>query len=125
MKFLTAVVLGVGLLTLSWYVAFELGIYSPPRPGYAEIIVASHDLAIGTTIQESDIEIRRIRPENLATRSPRRMSDLLGHKTRVAISKGTCIHREHLDPANQSSSLRPEYSCQFNSDRSDNCDGTQ
>jgi len=69
-------------------------------PGVKEprvaVIVASHDLLVGTTLDEHDIQIIRIAPADLPPSAPRRRSDVLGHRIVVPIDKGQFILQSHL-----------------------------
>lgn len=55
------------------------------------VIVAAHDLRVGTTVDEHDIKIIKIAASDLPPGAPRRRSDVLGHRVIVAISKGQFI----------------------------------
>ena len=65
--------------------------YSAPSTNGAEVIVASRDLPPGITVQEADIKIIKIPWSDLPPHTPRRKSDVLGHKTLVPIAKGEFI----------------------------------
>ena len=73
------------------------GCDSAPRPDLVEVIVAARDLPLGITLQETDIKIVNIPLSDLPPRSPRRKSDVVGHKILVRISKGVFISLSQVD----------------------------
>ena len=54
-------------------------------------MIAARDLPAGITIQEADIRIVMIPLSDLPPDTPRRRSDVFGHKTLVPIPKGKLI----------------------------------
>ena len=60
------------------------------------VIVASHDLLVGTTLDEHDIEIIIIAQADLPPGAPRRRSEVLAHRVVVPIAKGTFIFPSQL-----------------------------
>lgn len=56
-----------------------------------DVIVAAHDLLVGTTLDEQDIQIIKVGPSDLPPGAPRRRSEVLGHRTVVPIGRGQFI----------------------------------
>lgn len=69
----------------------------PARPAMTDVIVADHNLEPGITIQEVDIRIVRIPKSDLPPHTPRKRSDVIGHKTLVPIAKGQFIFPSQLN----------------------------
>lgn len=74
-------------------------LYKEPAadPG-VEVMVAAHDLQVGTRVEEHDIKIIRVPAADLPPGAPRRRSDVLGHLVIEPIAKGR-IHSAKPAPA--------------------------
>jgi len=96
--------LAAGLLA-SLYVSKNL-----QRPGAGsentmQAIVAADDLQVGARVEERDIRIIQINPNDLPTGAPRRKADVLGHGVIIPISKGEFILKNKLADENAGAGL--------------------
>jgi Flp pilus assembly protein CpaB len=86
-----APIVGLGVF-LTWpYFSQE----TDRRPA-VEVIVAAHDLSVGTVLDDHDIRIIRIPAADLPPGAPRRRSEVLGHRLTVPIAKGEFIFPSRL-----------------------------
>ena len=86
-----APIVGLGVF-LTWpYFSQE----TDRRPA-VEVIVAAHDLSVGTVLNDHDIRIIRIPAADLPPGAPRRRSEVLGHAVIVPIARGTFIFPTEL-----------------------------
>lgn len=65
-----------------------------------EVIIAAHDLPVGTALDERDLRIIRIPAVDCPPSVPRRKSEVLGHKVIVPIAKGEFILPNRLQLPN-------------------------
>ena len=86
------------LILVNWVGPFESWV-GPKDPG-VEVMVAAHDLEVGTVIDDYDIKIVRIPQVDLPPGAPRRRSDVLGHKVIMPIAKGEFILPSRLQALN-------------------------
>ena len=56
-----------------------------------EVVIAATDLSAGTTITEKDITVSNIPVSKMTSDMPRKRSQVVGHATKVAISRGELI----------------------------------
>jgi Flp pilus assembly protein CpaB len=88
-----APVVGLGIFLVWPYFYQE----TDTRPD-VQVMVAPHDLKVGTVIDEHDIKIITIPQADLPPAAPRRRSDVLGHTVIVPIAKGEFILPSRLQP---------------------------
>ena len=81
-----APIVGLGVFLTWHYFSQE----TDRRPA-VEVIVAAHDLSVGTVLDDYDIRIMRISAADLPPGAPRRRSEVLGHTVIVPIARGTFI----------------------------------
>ena len=55
-------------------------------------MVATHNLRAGILVQEQDVRIVAVSPTLITSDSPRKRSDVLGHKTIRPVQEGQLIH---------------------------------
>jgi Flp pilus assembly protein CpaB len=77
-------IVGLGVF-LTW------SYFSQETDSTVEVIVAAHDLRVGTVLDDYDIRIIRISAADLPPGAPRRRSEVLGHTVIVPIARGTFI----------------------------------
>lgn len=71
--------------------------HSVSKPPLVQVISAARDLPRGITVQDTDVKIVNIPLSDLPPHSPRRISDVVGHKTLVPISKDGFISQSQVD----------------------------
>ena len=64
------------------------------------VMVAAHDLEVGTVIDDHDIKIVRIPQVDLPPDAPRRLSEVLGRRVIMPIAKGEFILPNRLQALN-------------------------
>jgi len=75
------------------------------RDNTVEVIVAANDLQVGSRIEEKDIKIIRVPPEDLPPGAPRKRSDVLGHGVIIPIAKGEFVLPNRLAAENAGAGL--------------------
>ena len=90
-----APVVGLGIF-LTWTYFYQ---ETDKGPG-VQVIVAPHDLKVGTVIDDHDIKIISIPAADLPPGAPRRRSDVLGHRVIMPIAKGEFILPTRLQGLN-------------------------
>ena len=98
------VAVGLGVVA-SLYVYRSLQGNHNTRDNTVEVIVAANDLQVGARIEEKDIKIIRVPPEDLPPGAPRKRSDVLGHGVIIPISKGEFILPNRLAAENAGAGL--------------------
>jgi pilus assembly protein CpaB len=96
--------LALGVLA-SMYVLKRLQGNNIVRDNGVEVIVAANDLQVGARVEEKDIRIIRVKPEDLPPGAPRKRSDVLGHGVIIPISKGEFILPNRLAAENAGAGL--------------------
>ena len=66
-----------------------------------DVVIAATDLAAGKKITEQDITITAIPVSRFTKDMPRKSSQVVGHTTKVSISRGQQILLSNLGSANQ------------------------
>lgn len=99
-------VLAVGLgVVASLYVYKSMQGNNMTRDNGVEVIVAANDLQVGARVEEKDIKIIRVKPEDLPPGAPRKRSDVLGHGVIIPIAKGEFILPNRLAAENAGAGL--------------------
>ena len=96
--------LALGVLA-SMYVLKRLEGNNVSRDPGVEVIVAANDLQVGARVEEKDIKIIRVKPEDLPPGAPRKRSEVLGHGVIIPISKGEFILPNRLAAENAGAGL--------------------
>jgi len=105
-RFLMIGVVSLALgIVASMYVLRRLQGNNVSRDNTVEVIVAANDLQVGSRIEEKDIKIIRVPPEDLPPGAPRKRSDVLGHGVIIPIAKGEFILPNRLAAENAGAGL--------------------
>lgn len=94
------------LLSITAVAAIILGVFSYQwlheshlkATTQTEVILAAHDLAPGTVIEMTDLQVANIDLAQLPKNAPRHYRDVVGHAVTVSIARGQIILPSQVSP---------------------------